>query len=513
MPAAAATPNHKMQNLADPSKDSPGMAAKRASIMAKLAAAQGLGASGALKASSGNAKVNSAPKATPAKSKVEKVKNLADSNKDSPRTAAKRAEVMAKLAAVQAFAAPAPKKKNFGKLQSVVDVERADSPRTAATRADIAENIAAKKAAAAQPPPVPAAAATPAKSKVEKVKNLGNANHDSPGTAAKRAEIMAKVAAAQAAATPAKSFGKLESVIDGEREDSPRTAATRADIVANVAAKKAAAAASAVKRVQVTAPDKSTPVKQETNKVGSNAGATPAPKKQQKKTKGFGFKFDEPKQKAAVKKTQDATPAKNFGKLESVVDGERQDSPRTAATRADIGDNVAAKKAAAKLKNLAHAHMDSPRTAAKRAEIMAKITAATDAMCDAADAVSNAKAKQNFGKLESVVDGERLDSPRTAVTRAEIEANVAAKKCDERMLKVAAAKAAAAAAAPSGACVSAMAQLDGLRSRTAKLECQSDPNSEPTDDELFEDEADAELRQLKEDCKALRAAVNQQHQR
>ncbi len=99
-----------VKNLADPSKDTPEMAAKRKAIMAKLAAVQAL-QSGAKPSGSGglkDAKVNvAAPQPTPAKSKTEKLKNLADPSKDSPRTAEKRAEIMAKVAAVKAASVPA----------------------------------------------------------------------------------------------------------------------------------------------------------------------------------------------------------------------------------------------------------------------------------------------------------------------------------------------------------------------------------------------------------------------
>ena len=148
------------------------MAAKRKEIMAKLAAVQALQNGAKPSGSSGlkDAMVNVVAPAqpTPAKSKTEKLKNLADPSKDSPRTAEKRAEIMAKVAAAKAKPAPA------------------------------AEAKAAKQTAAPAQP-------TPAKSKTEKLKNLADPSKDSPRTAEKRAEIMAKVAAAKAKPAPAAS--------------------------------------------------------------------------------------------------------------------------------------------------------------------------------------------------------------------------------------------------------------------------------------------------------------------
>ena len=163
-----------VKNLADPSKDTPEVAARRAEILAKLAAAQALQNGSKASGSRGlqDSKVNvMAPsaRATPAKSKIEKVKNLADPSKDSPGTAAKRAEIMAKVAAAKSDSKPAP---------------------------------AAKKAKTAVQP-------APAKSKIEKVKNLADPSKDSPRTAAKRAEIMATVAAAKAASAPASNASAL----------------------------------------------------------------------------------------------------------------------------------------------------------------------------------------------------------------------------------------------------------------------------------------------------------------
>ena len=171
-----------VKNLADPSKDTPEIAARRAEILAKLAAAQALqngikpSGSGGLQDSKVNIMAPSA-QATPAKSKIEKVKNLADPSKDSPGTAAKRAEIMAKVAAAKSESKPAPaaKKAKQTKAVAATDIEQA-------------------------PPTVQP---TPAKSKIEKVKNLADPSKDSPGTAAKRAEIMAKVAAAKAASVSA----------------------------------------------------------------------------------------------------------------------------------------------------------------------------------------------------------------------------------------------------------------------------------------------------------------------
>ena len=278
MPATPRT--QKLKNLADPSKDSPGMAAKRAQIMAKLAAANALAA----KSPPGlrDAQVNTVETAaTPAKpkSKTEKLKQLADPSKDSPGTAAKRAEIMAKLAAAKAApaATPAKPKSKTDKLKQLADPSK-DSPGTAAKRAEIMAKVAAAKAKTS-PAPKRAKVAAPAdaiaqaiatdlqtkaarttgtpKSKTEKLKHLADPSKDSPGTAAKRAEIMAKVAAAKAktealapvastpAAKPKSRTEKLKHLADPS-QDSPRTAAKRAEIVAKIAAAKAKTEAPAV---------------------------------------------------------------------------------------------------------------------------------------------------------------------------------------------------------------------------------------------------------------------------